>query len=457
MRFWLMCGLGLAMIGVAFATSTDATAAASAPCPNCNVVWVTMDTTRADRMGFLGNTSKLTPNIDRHAAASRVFPNAYSHAPETLQSVSAFFSGRYRANNGMDFDLAETTRYHALSPEVTTIAEAFAKAGYATVGFNANPVIAQGKGYSFGLDQGFQRWDHGDDAAMTAAAVQYLGATTDKPAFVYVQLMGPHADNPRLEGFETRRGKHTTVLGTVTQKYYEDVAAGRITASEADFAYMRAMYDDAVWEMDQRVGAIFDAARAGKHGSNTIIVLDADHGEALGEPGLKYPRFGHGHALNAELLRVPLVIGGTGVGAGPDPRVAELVDVAPTLTGLVGIATDPSWKWDGQPLTGTGAVAGTTAISERGTWEGRQIGGRTTTAAYLLSPAKGWVKAYDLRTDPFQLALLTPESALSDEQKALKALIDAYLKNANPPGVSGAKTSATDAELELLKALGYTQ
>lgn len=454
MRFWQMSGLGLALTGIAMVAAADATAAAGAPCPNCNVVWVTMDTTRADRMGFLGNTSKLTPNIDRHAAASRVFPNAFSHAPETLQSVSAFFSGRYRANNGMDFDLAETTRYHSLSPEVTTIAEVFSKQGYATVGFNANPVIAEGKGYSFGLNQGFQRWGHGDDAAMAAAAVQYLGATTDKPTFVYVQLMGPHADNPRLSGFETRRGSFSTSLGTVTQKYYEDVAAGRITASEADFAYMRAMYDDAVWEMDQRVGAIFDAARASKRGANTLIVLGADHGEGLGEPGTKYPRFGHGHVLNTELLRVPLVIGGTGVGAGPDPRTAELVDIAPTLTGLVGIPTDSSWKWDGQSLVGSGAVVGTTAISERGTWEARQVGARTTTAAYLFSPAKSWIKAYDLRVDPLQLTSMT---ALSDEQKSLQTLIDAYLKNAHPPTVSGTKTTATDAELDMLKALGYTQ
>ena len=441
-------------MGVTLAGTSNADAANTVPCPVCNVVWVTMDTTRADRMGFLGNASQLTPNIDRHASASRVFPRAYSHAPETLLSVSAFFSGRYRANNGMDFDLVETARYHSLSADVTTVAEAFARQGYVTVGFNANPVIAQGKGYSFGLNQGFTQWSHGDDAEMTAAAVKYLTALPDQPAFVYVQLMGPHADNVRLEGFDHRRGTFATSLGTVTQKFYEDVAAGRTQASETDLAYLRAMYDDAVWEMDQRVGTILDAARAGKRGGSTLIVLGADHGEALGEPGAKFPRFGHGHALNEELLRVPLVIGGKGIDPGVDVRVAELVDVAPTLASLTGIAIDPSWKWDGQPLAGPGSIVGSTAISERAAWDARQVGARSVSASYLLSPGKNWIKAYDLGDDPMQLA---PVANLSESHLLLQAVVKNYLDTAHPPAAAGASTKATDEELEMLKALGYTQ
>ena len=121
-----------------------------AACPSCNIVWITMDTTRADRMGFLGATRGLTPNLDKLARRGTVFRNAYSQAPATLLSVSSFLSGRYRHNNGIDFDLEETARYHALSPEVTTFAEALGQAGYRRVGINANPVISDGKGYTSG-------------------------------------------------------------------------------------------------------------------------------------------------------------------------------------------------------------------------------------------------------------------------------------------------------------------
>ena len=428
-------------------------ASGSAPCAGCNVVWITMDTTRADRMGFLGNQAGLTPRLDALAATSTVFTRAYSQAPATLLSVSSYFSGRYRANNGIDFDLEDLDRYHALSPEVTTVAEALGGKGYATVGFNANPVIANDKKYSFGLDQGFSSWKPGDDAATAAAAVAYLRGTGSTPYLAYVHLMGPHADNPRLEGFEARRGKFDSKLVDVSQKFYEDVAAGKATATAGDMAYMRAMYDDGVWEMDQRVGAVVDAVRASKRADKTVIVVTADHGEALGEPGANPPRFGHGHALDEALLHVPLVVYVPGSSPRRDDRLAELVDVAPTLTDVVGVATEAAWAWDGQPLMGSRAVVGTVALAERARWEARQVGARTLTHAYLLTPAKGWTKAYDLRVDRGQT---TPVKTLAPEHQALAAVIKKYLETAKPPG-AGTKTAATEEELEMLKALGYTQ
>jgi len=448
-RGW-MIGLGVA--GALAASTAEAVSPGKEACAGCNVLWITMDTTRADRMGFLGNKSGLTPRLDALAASSVVFTQAFSQAPATLLSVSSYFSGRYRANNGIDFDLEDTDRYHALSPEITTVAEAFKQKGYATVGFNANPVIATNTQYSFGLDQGFDKWTYGDDKATTEAAAAYLRGLSGA-GFTYVHLMGPHADNPKLSGFEDRRGKFDTRLVHVTQKFYEDVAAGKASASEGDLAYMRAMYDDAVWELDARLGQLVDAARAGARGQKTMIVVTADHGEALGEAGHSPPRFGHGHALNDVLLHVPLVVHVPGATPRKDTSIVELVDLAPTLSDLAGIAVDKAWAWDGQPLLGPRATANTVALAERARWEARQVGARTLTHAYTLSPGKNWARAYDLRGDPGQLS---PQKPTSAEHQALAAAVRSYLDNARPPA-AGARTSATPEELEMLKALGYTE
>ncbi len=448
-RRWI---IGLGLVGAVAASTAEAVAPGKEACAGCNVLWITMDTTRADRMGFLGNKSGLTPRLDTLAASSVVFTQAFSQAPATLLSVSSYFSGRYRANNGIDFDLEDVDRYHKLSPEVTTIAEAFKQKGYATVGFTANPVIATDKEYSFGLDQGFDKWRSGDDKATTEAAAAHLRGLSGA-GFTYVHLMGPHADNPKLSGFDERRGKFDSALVHVTQKFYEDVAAGKAAATEGDMAYMRAMYDDAVWELDARVGQLVDAARAGARGQKTMIVVTADHGEALGEAGHSPPRFGHGHALNDVLLHVPLVVYVPGAAPRKDTSIVELVDLAPTLADLAGIPVDKAWAWDGLPLLGPRATANTMALAERARWEARQVGARTLTHAYTLSPGKNWARAYDLRSDPGQLS---PQKPTSAEHQALAAAVKAYLDNAHPPA-AGARTTATPEELEMLKALGYTE
>ena len=286
----------------------------------------------------------------------------------------------------------------------------------------------------------------GGVAAMTELAAG------GKPFFLYLHFMGPHASNPRLPGFEERRGHFDSAIVDATQPLYEEILNGRRAASAADIDTIRALYDDAVWTGDQQIGQVLDAVSRAPQSGRTLVVFTSDHGETLGEPGYAFPRLGHGQALSEELLRVPLVVSGPGAPAGADTRIAELVDLAPTLATLVGVPVQPAWRWDGQALLGSADVPGS-AISERAIWPARQVSARTPTAAAVRSLGQGWQRLYDLRSDPHQQKPLVP----TPELQVLLGDLERYVSTAKAPSAAGSQTQASPEEFELLRSLGYVE
>ena len=426
--------------------------AATPSCSGCNVVWITMDTTRADRMGFLGSTAKLTPNLDKLAAKGTAWAHAYSQAPETSLSVSSFFAGRYRHNLGMDFYVIEADRTHAMAPSVTTVAEVLKGQGYRATGFTANPLIS--KSFNLDLHQGFDGWNSTDDPGLVTNGIRVWDEATKakKPLFLYLQWFGPHTDNERQPGFEDRRGTFTTQLTTITEKTYQDANHGRLALTDQDLAYIRAMYDDGIWAMDAQIGQLLDHIQRSPEATKTIFVITADHGEGLNNPGS--PNWlGHEKYLGDELLRVPLLIVAPGVQAGTvnQERVAELVDLAPTITGLLGLKQAPEWEWDGESLFG--ADPKLAAISERGKWEEREVSARTPEASLIKAPVSGDIKRYDLKKDPHQASPVAGGGAWD----ALQARIDGYLGAIHAPKDNPAPVAGTDQTDAMLKSLGYKE
>lgn len=428
------------------------TAAADAPCPDCNVVWITMDTTRADRMGFLGNKSKLTPNLDKMAKKGTAWAYAYSQAPETSLSVSSYMSGRYRHNAGMDFYISEGTRVHPLSPAVTTIAEVLKAQGYRVTGFNSNPLI--GPGFKMELNQGFDAWNALGDHLMAKNGTRVWGEAEkkDKKLFLYLHYHGPHTPNAKLDGFEARRGKFDTQLTEINAKLHTDVDYNHKQLSDGDIAYIRANYDDAVWQMDAQIGELLDTILASPRAQKTIFVITADHGESLLDAG-DPPWLGHEHQLTEPMVHVPLLIVAPGVKPGviEKTRIAENVDIAPTVAGLLGLPIDPSWGWDGESLVGPDPKLA--AISERGVWDKREVSARTPFAVLLTSPPLGWVKRFDHKADP---DWKTNVEAGGPPWSELEARLKLYLDNLHPPQNPDVVEQEANTQAKL-RELGYVQ
>src|SRR2546425_3656536 len=118
-----------------------------------NIILITLDTTRADRMGFLGSKRGLTPNLDAMARQGVVFTQAYSHVPLTTASHTTIFTGTYpQFNHVNDFGVP-------LSPKLPYLPDLLHQHGYQTGAFVGSLILDPLDGTAPGFDRGFDVYD----------------------------------------------------------------------------------------------------------------------------------------------------------------------------------------------------------------------------------------------------------------------------------------------------------
>ena len=285
-------------------------AAASAEQPP-NVLLVTIDTLRADRVGCYGYKQARTRNIDRLAAEGIRFDKAYTPVPVTLPAHAVLFTGTYPMATGMhDFS------GNRLNPSQPTMASLLREKGYATAGFVGAAVLDS----RFGLDQGFDvyydkfdfsRLDETNLDAMERRgdlvvdqALAWLNQNGRKPFFLWVHLYDPHDPYQPPPPF--------------------------------DAEFKARPYDGEIAFADSQVGRLMQAFRDKKLYDQTLIVLLSDHGEGLGE----HKERTHGFFVYTSTLQVPLIFK---LPAAKSVRHSEvsapvsLVDVLPTVLQLTGL------------------------------------------------------------------------------------------------------------------------
>jgi len=286
-------------------TGCDRAAPSSPPRPPLNVLLISLDTTRADHLGCYGNPAIQTPHIDRLAREGVRFETCISSAPITMPSHASILTGVHPfvhcvRDNGS----------YRLPDEATTLAEVLAARRYHTWAQVAAFVLH----HSFGLGQGFDFYRDvpavaaGDGepqipaTAVTDGALELLTARPSEPFFLFVHYFDPHAPYRPPEEFA---------------RQYTSPYAGEI-------AYV-----------DQQIGRLLAALETSGALDRTLIVLTADHGEALGEHGEET----HGYFVYRSTLRVPLIFwrpGRVPEGMTVAARV-RTVDIAPTILGLLGV------------------------------------------------------------------------------------------------------------------------
>lgn len=280
------------------------TGSPGAPSAARNLVLITVDTLRADRVGAYGHAAARTPTFDALAARGTRFQRAFAPAPITLTSHASLLTGRYPPGHG--------GRHNgmAVSRDVPLLAEALARAGFATAAFvGAFPLDRR-----FGLDRGFETYGDrmprlgGRQAHERAGrdvvdeALSWLERRRAQRFFLWLHLFEPHAPYAEAPG----------------------AAAARPVALR---------YDDEIAEADRQAGRLLGAL--GADSSSTLVVATSDHGEAFGEHG----EIAHSVFIYDTTLRVPLVIAGPGVGAHTVEAPVSLVDVAPTVMRLLGLGS----------------------------------------------------------------------------------------------------------------------
>lgn len=274
------------------------------------ILFVTLDTTRADRLGPYGYEKAQTPALDRLAATGTTWMRAYSSVPMTIPSHATMFTGLYPPTHGV-----RDEGNFRLSPDALTIAEQLADRGYRTMAFTSSFTTQR----RWGLDQGFELY-HDPIVAGNPTQITWrdqrpadevvddvLGTLDalpdDGPVFAWVHLYDPHWPYDPPEPF----------------------------ASELDDPY-----DGEIAFVDAQLQRLFDAWDERYWADASFIVVTAPHGESLGEGGEQT----HGFLLHDGSIRVPLIVRGPGIAAGHHIGTpVSHVDLAPTILKIAGVPT----------------------------------------------------------------------------------------------------------------------
>ncbi len=408
--------------------------------PGPSVLLVTLDTTRADRLGAYGSAIGATPHLDGLASRGVLFEQAFAVAPMTLPAHASILTGQLPTRTGLRWNGEQRL---ADSPaEMPTLAERFRAAGYATAAFVSAAVLDR----AFGLDRGFELYDDGDHpgersrspadrwkterpASQTVArALSWLATQpAERPVFLWVHLFDPH--DPYLPP------------APFAARFADDPYSGEIAAA------------------DDAVGILLAESRF-RPGAPAIVSVIGDHGEGLGEHG----EATHGILLHDATLRVPWILAAPELAALRVETAVSQVDLAPTLLALTRL---PALAVSG----GMGGKGGIDGIDLGGELRGAAADRTRTLYAesvyanvlYGWAPLRSarrasykWVEGlhgelFDFIVDPGETRNLA--NALPAEAGALaRALAGLRASESGRSGASG----QVDAELaESLRSLGY--
>lgn len=277
-----------------------------------NLLIITIDTLRADRLGAYGYAAGATPHFDRLADAGVRFESCYSSVPLTLPSHATLFTGRYPFATGVRLN-----GVNYLEDSAITLAELFQARGFSTSATVSSYVLTS----KFGLDQGFDRYEDSLKMGDIFRFYNEIGA-----AEVYKRFSEWRSDNGSRQFF-----------GWV---HFYDVHAPYDPPSPFAERFPQSPYNGEISYVDEYLGKIIEDLRGAEILDRTLVVVTSDHGEAFGE----HVEEGHGLLCYEEAMRVPLVF--YAPGRLPSGRVVKdrvgLIDLFATLVELFGLEVKES-------------------------------------------------------------------------------------------------------------------
>ncbi len=448
-----------------------------------NVLFVLVDTLRADHLQSYGYEKQTSPVLDQLAAEGLRFESAYVQATWTRPSVASLMTSLYPAShrtNQLDVRVPE---------ELPTLAETVRSKGYATAGFSANRNVSE----IFGFAQGFDEfWTHASDelnsmlrfttwervmeilkglglvkhkdpaneaARITDRVLEWVEGHDGSPYFLYIQYIDPHGpyDPPAeylaevgIEPLDREMASRMNVThGKPPYPFYE------ITGVDPDgLERVLELYDAEISYCDREIGRLLDGMRAKGLLDNTYVIVTSDHGEEFWE----HKQFGHGQSAYEELARVPLIIDGPGIDAGVVEGAVELIDLYPTIATWVGAPHPPRIQGTdlGDLIAGgdRGAAPEALISNMKGYELTGWVFGREKLVRVELEGQVSW-QLYDLDADPLELHDLAKQKPERVEE--LKQRLLARREQSAEFRVDSVESAEIDSGMQNeLEGLGYT-
>jgi choline-sulfatase len=432
-------------------------------CRGCNVLLITIDTLRVDRVGAFGGRPGLTPHLDQLAAEGLRLTRAYSAAPLTLPSHASILTAVSPPVHGL-----RANGLFRLGPGLPTLATVLKAAGYRTGAFVGAFVLDA----RFGLNRGFDVYDDRYGEKPTddpAEGAERRAEDVIKPAAAWITARGS-TSSPRADGGATTLSSPDSPAPSsqspATSPFFAWVHLydpHEPYRAPEPYASQHEPYDAEVAYTDAMVGKLVADLRASGQLARTLVIVAADHGESLGEHGERT----HGVFIYDTTMRVPWIISkgtgdsgtgdwglGTRRGASSDALV-RLIDLAPTALDLVGVTAPP--EFEGRSVISLvnrqrdEAPAYLEAMDANLTRNWAPLTGVATRDYKLIDLPNA--EMYDLREDPHETANLFTRDA--ERARTLGSLLRGMTTSFASRGSSGEKTTLSADARQRLQALGY--
>jgi arylsulfatase A-like enzyme len=308
-----------------------------------NIVLMTLDTTRADRLSLYGYPHRTTPRLEAFASRATLYRHAYANGDMTLSSHGSLFTGLYPTLHGAHLDHDQRS---AVAASVPTLGELLKNARYRTYASVANNTFLDP---AYGFERGFDDWDVVRPLAVVspdrgtyllrkglykitlpwlwtealrlfvpAGEIASRGETliTDaeaEPFFLFLNFMETHRPWMSSGSFRARFPDYEQTFDELeVRSFARDVVAGRREVSEDEKERMGAAYDGSIAYLDDAVGRLLERFAREPWFDNSLVIVTADHGEFLGERNM----LDHGNGVDAMLTSIPLIVKYPGQTAG---------------------------------------------------------------------------------------------------------------------------------------------
>jgi arylsulfatase A-like enzyme len=440
-------------------------AAAASPAHGPNIVFITLDTVRADHLSSYGYSRSTTPLLDRLARQGVLFENAIAPTSWTLASHASMFTGLLPHQHGAGYDVP-------MPPGARTLAEILGSRGYETAGFTSNFHYME-KGW--GLARGFETYEDNSASLRHNLAQTFVGSAViqplfqtlvrydyfnrrnarevnqdvfrwfrgrpARPYFLFINYLDAHEPYLAPPPFDHRFG--TASMGLLRRLHHSSASgatAPHFTAAER--ASLTAAYDNCIAYLDGRVGRLLDFLRRSPGWDNTIVIITSDHGEEFGGHG----HYSHGKDLYLAALRVPLIIAGPGVPRGL--RISHVVATQELFSTVLDLAVRGHtpfsryslarfWNPGFRPLPFDTAVVSELSFPWYWRAPASTLISVTTPEWQYLDDSTGHPRLYRWRDDPRE----TEDLAVSAEGRAAVQILQGQLRvmigNSVPPWRGG--------------------
>ncbi len=452
---WTLAGLVVLIgLGVGLLLWTDR-AEPPSPVPlGPNIVFITIDTLRADRLQVYGHDRNTSPHLAELAERGVVFDQAIAQAPWTLPSLATLHTGLYPRQHG-------AVRYETrLSDDALTVAEAMKKLGYATAAIVAHRPANRRHGFGQGFDffdessiRGHRAKTSGKVSKRAIEQLREFGR--DKPFFLWLHYFDPHESYMR----HRRYGYADEYMNDRFPKKGIDAPKDKHDALDADLRrtfvdYALAVYDEEIAFTDEWIGRVVEELKRLNAFDNTVFVVTSDHGELFSEHG----RFAHGKDTYEELVRVPLIIAGAIDDALKGSVVKERVELAMVPATILTLAGDAEPPFRGPDLLSVARGDATVPVVFTQGLIGRSAAERKD-AVYVgrhklvYHNDDGTLELFDLEDDPKEQKNIVADPKHSELVAVLRKQIEKF--RALDEQLAAPAVHYEKEVVEQLKALGY--